>query len=74
MSPNFLNPKVLRHMKNCQAFGTLIVPNWPSAVLWPLLIKDTNVFQEFVLDVMKLPKTKESFTPGSTKSVFGSKD
>ena len=31
-SPVFLIPRVLRHMRNCRAARTVIVPFWPSAI------------------------------------------
>ena len=31
-------PKVLRHMSAGHEYGTLIAPEWPSAVWWPLLV------------------------------------
>ena len=33
--PVYLIPRSLRHAQNCHARGTLVVPEWPSAVFWP---------------------------------------
>ena len=29
--------EAIRHMKQCHALGTLIVPHWPSGLFWPVL-------------------------------------
>ena len=50
--PICLIPRVLLHMSNCKAQGTLIIPLWYSAPFWPLICGEYNVFREFVLDCM----------------------
>ena len=38
--PTTLIGRVLCHMRDCKAVGTLIVPMWKSAHFWPLLCSD----------------------------------
>ena len=45
--PVVLLSKVLRFMYLSRAQGTLVLPYWPSAPFWPLLVRD---FWEFVID------------------------
>ena len=47
--PVGLIAKVLAHCRMQQAFGTLIVPFWPSAYFWPLLKPDGERFADFVI-------------------------
>ena len=48
---NWLCPPVsliiptIRHMRSCNAKGTLIVPYWPSATFWPLLMHQQQKFK-----------------------------
>ena len=35
--PVFLVPRVIRHLAECKAEGTLIVPEWVSSPFWPML-------------------------------------
>ena len=44
--PTTLIGRVLCHMRDCKAVGTLIVPMWKSAQFWPLLCSD-GVHSEF---------------------------
>ena len=61
-------------MKNCGAFGTLIVPLWLSAPFWPMLTVDGVNFKDFVVSFMDIPTCKECFTPGFCNSIFGYED
>ena len=40
--PPYLIPRVLKHMSAAGEIGTLLIPRWPSAVWWPLLV-DTDL-------------------------------
>ena len=57
--PISLFPRVILHMKNCGAFGTLIVPLWRSAPFWPMLTVDGVNFKDFVVSFMNIPTSKE---------------
>ena len=41
----------LQHLRLCNARGVLVVPFWPSAAFWPLLIKD---FRPHIKDSLKV--------------------
>ena len=71
-SPVFLTPGILRHTMNCRAVGTVIVPFWPSAIFWPLLMKNPTDYNPFVQDAWKFPATRISFVLESGLSMFGS--
>ena len=49
--PVTLVPKVIRHAEFCKAVGTLIVPEWPSALFWPLLHQSAQEFAWFDVHV-----------------------
>ena len=42
----------------------LVVPEWPSAVFWPLLCKGEGIFVQFVFDFMHLPLSTELIVKG----------
>ena len=46
----FLIRKVLRHMMNCQAVGSVIVPFWPSVIFWPLWMEYPTDYNPFAQD------------------------
>lgn len=72
--PICLIPRVLLHMRNCQASGTLIVPLWHSAPFWPMISAGGDNFSDFVVDWMDLPTAKEAFIPGRCNSMFGNEN
>jgi hypothetical protein len=57
---NFVHPdpnliaRVVEHMQRCGASGTLIVPDWPSAIWWPWLFPGDSVSP--VVDRIPLPR------------------
>ena len=67
---NYLCPPIsligstIRHLKLCNASGTLIVPVWPSAYYWPLIypcgqkmahfIKDFLIIEPFLLPIVTI--------------------
>ena len=73
--PISLIPRVILHMRNCKAVGTLIVPHWPSAPYWLMVTADGKGFREFVVVAwMDLPTYQQAFVQGRCNSVFGSED
>ena len=46
--PPFFVPKVIKDLKFSEADGTLIVPHWESAPLWPPLIQKKGVFKSLM--------------------------
>ena len=66
--PTALIGRVLNHMRDCKAVGTLIVPIWKSAQFWPLLCSDGVHLNSFVKDCLDL------FVKGRAKNtLFGTK-
>ena len=61
--------KVLRHLQLCRAKGILLVPAWPSAHFWPLLVTE---FAPFVQDSLRV-RGKNVLCHGlNTNSLLGS--
>ena len=56
--PICLIPKVLDHMRDCGAQGTVVVPYWPSAAFYPLIREGENSFKGFVRDWLCLSNSK----------------
>ena len=49
--PVYLITRVIRHANNCSAKGTLVVPEWPSAVFWPILFPNTSKPAPFIKEI-----------------------
>ena len=45
----------VRALSSCSGYGTLIVPQWPSAYFWPFLHGSSSQFKSFVKEVFELP-------------------
>ena len=45
----------VRALSSCSGYGTLIVPQWPSASFWPFLHESSSRFKSFVKGVFELP-------------------
>ena len=71
--PPLLIPRILRHMQNCKAVGTMVVPEWKSAPFWPILCPEGCGFAPFVTAWLMLPNEPFTFLPGvQRQSAFGS--
>ena len=71
--PPYLVPWVLRHMSVGMEDGSLLVPHWPSAPWWLLLITSQGNWRGFVKDVIELQLYDGIFIPVSAaSSVFSS--
>ena len=68
--PIYLVPRVLHHARACRCVGTLIIPEWPSAIFWPLICSFGKVFADFVVDVLYLPLGEKLFVRGRRGSVL----
>lgn len=68
--PIGLIPRVIRHAQACSAYGTLIVPCWPSAPFWPILCPTENQFAPFVTEVIQLPQQEGLFLPSVSGAVL----
>ena len=73
--PVYIVSRVPRYMKQCLAFGTIIVPLWRSASFWPILSPSGDGFIKEVKGCMNLPINKIFFNPGKgKKGVFDNID
>ena len=61
--PVYLVPRVLYHAQACKCIGTLVIPEWPSAIFWPLLHGD-GMFKDVVVDSMYLPLYSDLIVSG----------
>ena len=59
--------RVLRYMKQCLAFGTIIVPLWRSASFWPILSPSGDGFIKEVKVCINLPTNTIFSNPGKGK-------
>ena len=49
--PNYLLPRVIKHLQSSKGQGTLVVPFWPSASFWPFLQSyASREFNSYVVD------------------------
>ena len=60
----------LEKMKIDSAEGTLIVPEWPSAPFYPLLLKN-GMYDSFVIDFRILPRQNVVKTGYGNNGLFG---
>ena len=65
--PIYLVPKSIRHLVNCEAVGTLIVPKWKSAQFWPLIFDKYSVWSENISDILEFDYDKRIFIQGRNK-------
>ena len=69
--PPYLIPRILLHMAYGMEEGTLIIPEWPSARWWPLLVSHQNTWQPFVCDSRRILPYNGLFSPGvEASSIF----
>ena len=54
--------RVLIHMRNCKASGSLIVPLWHSAPFWPIICPDGRRFASVIVD-WNFPHSKKPTFP-----------
>ena len=79
MENNWLVPpisqvsRVLKHVRECKAKGTLVIPAWPSASFWPLFFSCNNLPMRIVANIMRFNDPINIFVYGRNQnSVFGS--
>ncbi|KAK3097826.1 hypothetical protein FSP39_013568 [Pinctada imbricata] len=72
--PPSIVTRVLKYMKQCYAYGTLIVPFWKSASFWPFLYPNGQGFIKEIVGVIELPIRKEFYIPGKCTGIFGKSD
>lgn len=62
---------VLKHLKLCKAKGVLVVPYWPSAAFWPLLLTD---YKRYILDFIVVKGNVVLEHGHNENSLLGSKN
>ena len=73
--PVTLVTRVIRHVCLCKCKGILVIPYWPSAPFWPLLVDSQGSFNSFVIDYLFVENGKDVFLHGSNKNaIFGSEN
>ena len=68
--PVSMIPRVLTHMEGCGATGTLVVPFWPSAAYFPLIMSTEATFKPFVKDSWIFGWEEGLITQGENKKAF----
>ena len=64
--------RVIKHLKECNASGTLIVPFWVTGVFWPILCPDGAHLASFVHDYRCIERGNTIVMRGrSNNSIFG---
>ena len=64
--------RVIQHLV-CSAFGTSVVPYWPSNAFWPFLFASSLDYQPYVIDSIYFPDPSGIFALGCFKdSLIGS--
>ncbi len=70
--PIHLIPVVLNHIQVCKARGTLVLPEWPSAVFWPLLFSNSSPFKGLISQVLRFGESDNIFIHGKNpEAIFG---
>ena len=59
-----MTANAVKHMMKCNARGTVIVPEWPSASFWPLLSPNLGFLKKFLTAHLILPKDQKLCVPG----------
>ena len=68
--PVFLVPRVIRHLLECKAEETLIVPKWVSSPIWPMLFGPQSLCNPYVKCTIISTDVSGIFVRGSTDSIF----
>ena len=64
---------MIQYLLVCCAFGTLVVPYWPSNAFWPFLFASSSDYQPCVAESIYFPDPSEIFILGCYKdSLIGS--
>ena len=65
--------RVIQHLLVCSAFGTLVVPYWPSNAFWPFLFASSFDCQPYIVESIYFPDPSGIFALGCYKdSLIGS--
>ena len=67
--PVLLVPRVIRHLAECQAEGTLIVFEWVSSPCWPMLFGPQSLYSNVNCTII-FSDVSGVFVRGFTDSIF----
>ena len=71
--PIYLVGDTIKHLHVSHASGTLVVPEWPSAVFYPLLFSSNSPFRHMIVDIARFNDPERIFVQGrNMNSIFGS--
>ena len=70
--PTWLISRCINYIQHERVNATLVVPFWPSAVFWPLIVNMDGSFKSFISRYKKFDKAQGFFVQGSVPSVFNS--
>ena len=62
--PPYLGPRLIQHARLTNAYGTLVVLQWPSAPYWPLLFPDGASTSYFINGLLILQNSGALTCPG----------
>lgn len=62
--------KTIQHLLSCNAFGTLVVPFWPSSPFWPFLFVNAHAFHPYVKAHLFFPSSIGIITQGNCKDTI----
>ena len=68
--PIFLISRCLRYLQTRSVNATLIVPYWPSAAFWPLIMRGDGKFKEYITSYKRFDNAQGFFVQGTVPSIF----
>ena len=72
--PTYLISRCIKHFlaSKSKVSGVLVVPFWPSALFWPLLVDNFQTFKNFIVDYRFFESSKDFLSQGQHKgSIIG---
>ncbi len=68
--PVNLVTRTIKHMIKCRATGTLVIPEWPSALYWPILVDIGGKWQPWIKNVARFPRARDILKSGHYPKCF----
>ena len=65
--------RCLQYLQFQRVNATLIVPYWPSAAFWPMIVNSDFTYKEFISQVKRFENAKGFFVEGTVPSMFNEK-
>ena len=69
---NYLVPPVFlkKNLEKCKCKCVLVVPYWPSAVVWPLTFETKNMLKRFIKDTKLFYNIQEAIAQDNKEKCF----